>query len=382
MRVVELGPGPVQMTGDMLQRMGAEVISVSAPRNAAARGVGDLQFAQGKTILGLDLKSAAGQQVLHDVCRDADIVIEGFRPGVTARLGASYEMLSRHNQRLVYCSLSGYGQDGPYRDLPGHDLNFLALSGYLDLVRQADGDPAIPLNIVGDFAGGSLHATIGILLALVARGVTGTGQYIDVSYTDATFALVAATPLVAAFVKDRDAAPVPTHGMGLLSGGFPYYGVYRCSDGKLIALGAQEPHFWARLCELLDCPEYLDASYRTGDHTLVPTARHAEVRRGIQTVFETRSAESWFELLSSAGIPCTRVNTFAEALDDQQLRAREMVLPGPGPTQLRIGSPIRLSATPAPADRAVGQHAPQVLIRLGYSQQEIDELIVKGVLDL
>src|SRR5919108_2374408 len=178
----------------MLADMGAEVLKIETPlaapsgEEAARRAAFDF-VNRNKRSIAINLKHTQGQKLLHQLAAEADVVVEGFRPGVMARLGGDYATLSQLNPRLIYCSLSGFGQDGPYRDLPAHDINYLALGGVLNLIGEPDRHPAIPLNIVADYAGASMHGVVGILLALLARQQTGRGQWVDVAYLDTTISL-------------------------------------------------------------------------------------------------------------------------------------------------------------------------------------------------
>ena len=182
------------------------------------------------------------------------MIIEGFRPGVMDRLGAGYQALSATNPRLIYCSLSGFGQDGPYKNYPAHDMNYLSLAGVLNLIGEAGSKkPVIPLNLVADYAGASLHGALGIVLALFARERTGRGQHVDVSYLDTTLSLLAATPNMRFFFSDGVA---PRRGEGFLGGSYPYYAIYETRDAKLLTIGCTEPWLWENFCKAIEHPEY------------------------------------------------------------------------------------------------------------------------------
>ena len=202
---------PAEMPGMMLADMGADVLKIETPGHGEA---GDAQanrraaFAfvnRNKRSMTLNMKAPEGQAIFRTLAKDADVIVEGFRPGVMKRLGADYETIRALNPRIVYCSLSGFGQDGPYRDYPAHDMNYLSLAGVLGLIGEADRKPAIPLNLVADYAGASLHGALGIMLALFGRERTGRGQHVDVSYLDTTLSLLAATPNMRFFFSDGQA---------------------------------------------------------------------------------------------------------------------------------------------------------------------------------
>ena len=240
----------------MLADMGAEVLKIETPLTDASDAGAEqasadarraaFQFVnRNKRSIAINLKHAAGQKILHQLAADADVVVEGFRPGVMARLGGDYATLSHLNPRLIYCSLSGFGQDGPYRDLPAHDINYLSIGGVLNLIGEPERPPAIPLNIIADYAGASMHGVVGILLALLARQQTGRGQWVDVSYLDTTISLLAATPMLRDFFLNGS---VSGRGEGALGGSFPYYTTYETADGKLLSVGCTEPWLWQNFC--------------------------------------------------------------------------------------------------------------------------------------
>src|SRR2546426_685478 len=221
LELTRVGPGAFCTV--MLADMGAEVLKIEPPPSGQLAGSGASPGPQearklatsftnrNKKSLTLNLKDLAGQAVLQDLARGFDVLVEGFRPGVMKRLGGDYETLSKLSPRLIYCSLSGYGQDGPYRDFPAHDLNYLSLAGVANLIGPTEGPPAIPLNIVADYAGASMHGVTGIMFALFARERTGKGQFVDVSYLDTTISLLAATPNVRDYFADD---VIPGRGKG------------------------------------------------------------------------------------------------------------------------------------------------------------------------
>jgi len=191
---------PAEMPGMMLADMGAEVLKIDTPAEEDGDSQRRAAFSyvnRNKRSIALNMKATEGQALFRKLAKDADVIVEGFRPGVMKRLGADYEMLRQDNPRLVYCSLSGFGQNGPYRDHPAHDMNYLSLAGVLNLIGEPDRKPVIPLNLVADYAGASMHGALGIMFALFARERTGKGQLVDVSYLDTSIALLAATPTCA-----------------------------------------------------------------------------------------------------------------------------------------------------------------------------------------
>ncbi|AHV92497.1 CaiB/BaiF CoA transferase family protein [Bordetella holmesii] len=244
-----LAPGPYCTM--LLADLGAEVIVVGGGR----AGNPIATFSRGKHFIKLDLKTEAGQAALQRLCQTADVFVESFRPGVCDRLGAGYETLSQQNPGLVYCSVTGYGQDGPLAQEAGHDISYLALTGVLGAIGPADGPPSVPLNLLADFAAGSFIAALGIVAALFDRTRTGKGQYVDAAMIDGCLSLLAMhwpvwqTPIL------------PARGQGLLAGGAPYYRCYECADGKYVSVGALEPQFFINLWRTLfesEPPDHMD----------------------------------------------------------------------------------------------------------------------------
>ncbi len=261
--LTRLLPGPVCTLH--LADLGAEVIKIEgfehggaddyARRMGLGAAPGEDSFFfrvvnRNKRGMRLDLKQPAGVEVFLRLARDADVVVESFRPGVVDKLGVGYTAVRAINPRIVYCAITGYGQDGPWRDRAGHDLNYIATSGVLDQIGHAEGPPAIPNLQIGDLLGGALTATMGILAAVIGAKATGDGRYVDVSMTDATFAH-AYTGLLSVLARG---ATLP-RGVDDLNGGLPGYGLYRTQDGRYMAVGALEPKFWQVFCTAIDRPD-------------------------------------------------------------------------------------------------------------------------------
>lgn len=244
-----LAPGPYCTM--LLADLGAEVIVVGGGR----AGNPVATFSRGKHFIKLDLKCEEGQAALRRLCENADVFVESFRPGVAERLGAGYDALKAINPRLVYCSLTGYGQDGMLAAAAGHDISYLAVTGILGAVGPKDGPPVAPLNLLADFAAGSFVAALGIVTALFDRSRTGEGQYLDAAMIDGCLSLMAMHWQV------WNTHVLPERGGGLLAGGAPYYRCYACADGRYISLGALEPQFfkvlWTRLLDT-EVPDHMD----------------------------------------------------------------------------------------------------------------------------
>jgi alpha-methylacyl-CoA racemase len=329
-----------------------------------------LALNRGKRSIRLDLKSDAGREVLLRLVREYDVVLESFRPGVMDRLGVGYETLREHNPRLVYCAITGYGQDGPYTARSGHDMNYLGLNGLLGLTGDAGGPPVQPGGQIADLGGGALMAAFGIMAALRERERSGEGQLVDVSMFDGSLSWLA---LVAAkYLAD---GVVPRRGEPELTGGLVCYRPYACSDGW-VTLGALEPKFWQAWCRGVGREDLVERQFeRPGSEA------HAEVER----IFLERSREEWQAFASEHDCCLEPVLDLDEALDSELVRAREMVTrldqPGAASPVSLLGVPVKLSRTPgAPAGPgpALGEHTREVLEGLGYSGEEVGALLESG----
>jgi crotonobetainyl-CoA:carnitine CoA-transferase CaiB-like acyl-CoA transferase len=329
-----------------------------------------LALNRGKRSIRLNLKEDAGREVLLRLVREHDVLLESFRPGVMERLGVGYERLREENPRLVYCAISGYGQDGPYTQRSGHDMNYLGLNGLLGLTGDVDGPPVQPGGQIADLGGGALMAAFGIMAALRERDRSGEGQLVDVSMFDGSLSWLA---LVAAkYLAD---GTVPKRGEPELAGGLICYRPYACRDGW-VTLGALEPKFWQAWCRGVGREDLVEKQFeRPGSEA------HAEVER----IFLERTRDDWRAFASEHDCCLEPVLDLGEALDSELVRAREMVvqLDQPGATSpvSLLGVPVKLSRTPgAPAGPgpALGEHTSEVLASLGYSDEEIATLLESG----
>ena len=369
----------------LLADFGAEVLKVedtgmgdyirwSPPFNEgadeSARSALFLALNRGKRSIRLDLKTEGGREVLLRLVRDHDVVLESFRPGVMERLGVGYERLREENPRLVYCAITGYGQDGPYTGRSGHDMNYLGLNGLLGLSGDAGGPPVQSAGQIADLGGGGLMAAFGILAALRERERSGEGQLVDVSMFDGSLswlALVAARYLA-------DGTP-PGRGDLELAGSLICYRPYACRDGW-VTLGALEPKFWQAWCRGVGREDLVEKQFeRPGSEA------HAEVQR----VFLERTRDEWQAFASEHDCCLEPVLGLDEALDSELVRAREMVVgvdqPGAESDVRLLGVPVKLSRTPgAPAGPgpALGEHTEEVLSAAGYSAEEIAALLESG----
>jgi crotonobetainyl-CoA:carnitine CoA-transferase CaiB-like acyl-CoA transferase len=325
-----------------------------------------LMLNRNKRAVRVDLTRTAGREIFLRLAKVADVVVEGFRPGVVDRLGIGYQQVREINPRVVYCSISGYGQSGPDRLRAGHDINYLACAGVGDQIGISGGPPAIPNLQAGDLLGGSLTSVMGILAGLVDAQARGTGRYVDVAMTDS---LMAHSVLaLSAMTASGRTAP---RGEDMLSGGLPCYNYYRTGDGRYLAVGALEAKFWERLCDVLERPDLKPRHLVHGE-----AARR--VRDELQTIFGGQSAKHWMRVFHDVDCCVTLVLTLEEATASGQAREREMVVetecPGIGKF-VEFAPPLKMSdfdfEWDAPGSRA-GTRTEEILGAAGYSAGEID----------
>ncbi len=311
-----VGPGP--RCTRILADYGAKVVKIGAPRaglqiEPAAWAYGG---GRGWTHTRIDLKSSDGRDEFLALARSADVVLESYRPGVVARLGIDYDAVRAVNPRIVYCSTSGYGQNGPASKWAGHDINYLAMGGYLAMSgRRSDGGPALPGATIADAAAGGMHAALSILAALLRRATTGTGAFLDVAVADGVLSLMS-------LAIDQHAATgaVMAPGGDLLTGRYACYDVYRARDEKWLAVGAIEPQFWANLCRALGCEQW--TAHQTDD------AVQADVRADLCAAFATRDRDDWVAALAPADTCVAPVYEVAEVLRDPHFVARHTFVDG------------------------------------------------------
>ena len=375
-------PGPFATL--LLADMGAEVLRVESPTRpdmvrllppsednvSAVHGY----INRSKRSLALDLKTPEGREVVHRLVKDYDIVVEQFRPGVMDKLGVGYETLKAINPGLIYCSITGYGQDGPYRDRAGHDLNYLSIAGMTSYNGRRDSGPAPMAFQVADVAGGSCHAVMGLLAAVIHRQNTGEGQQLDISMTDAAFSLhgLAAPP---ALVAGEDPALEAT----TLNGG-SFYDCYRTRDGRYLSVAGLEPQFFSQFCAALGQPD-LAAKGLSRDPADV-----AEVKAIIAEAIGAQDYDHWCRLFADLDCCVEPVLSFSEAARHPQLQARGMVVEVPrhdGGRQRQVASPFKFSATPVGyrfSGARLGQHREEVLREQGFADDDIARLRDAGAL--
>lgn len=386
--LTKLAPGPhcTMILGDL----GADIIKVEEPGPPSGRraeqagaagkvprpstGIGPFNaLGRNKRSIGLNLKSGPGREVFLRLAQRADVVVEEFRPGVAKRLGIDYETLSARNPRLVYCAVTGFGQTGPYHNYVGHDLNYIAQAGALSMIGRKDQPPTIPQNLLADYAGGGLHAAIGVLAALLARHQTGRGQYVDIAMLDGTMLLIAQ-----AISNHFGKGWIPRRGATTLDGSAPWYNLYLTKDDKYITIGSVEPWFYANLCRALGAEEYLQDEYNS--------ARYDEIKARFTEIFRTKTRDEWFEVLTKADICVGRMLTLDELEHDPQIRARNMVVEVEAPTGEKIrqvGISVKLSDTPGSIRSLapkLGQHTDEIMADLGYGERDIERWRAEGAI--
>jgi crotonobetainyl-CoA:carnitine CoA-transferase CaiB-like acyl-CoA transferase len=336
-----------------------------------------LSLNRNKRSIRIDLKSDGGREALLRLVREYDVVLESFRPGVLDRLGVGYERMREENPGIVYCAISGYGQDGPKRDASGHDMNYLGLIGLLGLTGERGGEPVQAAGQIADLGGGAMMAAFGILAALRERDGSvdspgsGEGQMVDVSMADGALSWLAM--VAGAYFADGS---VPRRGELPLAGSLVCYRPYECADGW-VSLGALEPKFWQAWCRGVGRDELIAAQFeRPGSDA------HAKV----QEIFRSRTRAEWEHFASQHDCCLEPVLELDEALDSELVRAREMVVeidqPGAEQTVRQLGIPVKLTRTPGEHARlpgpALGEHTEAVLLAAGYSAAEVAELLSSG----
>jgi crotonobetainyl-CoA:carnitine CoA-transferase CaiB-like acyl-CoA transferase len=321
-----------------LANFGAEVVKIEEPERGDygrwiapyldGEGAVFHMVNRGKKSVALDLKSESGREAFLKLARTADVVVESFRPGAMQRLGLGYDTLHARNERLIYVSITGYGQEGPWAAMAGHDINYLALGGALEGNGARGGPPAVPGIQIADLAGGAMQAVTGVLLALAARAKTGRGQAVDVSMVDGVAWLL---PVALAF--HAATGELPARGDGVLTGRYACYRVYEAADGRSIAVGALEPKFWQALCRALGCERFIADQFAEGP-------RREEIATELARIFRMRTAEEWFERLRPADACVTPVRNAAEVAAQCGLgRGDSVVVPKLSDTAGQLGGP-------------------------------------------
>jgi crotonobetainyl-CoA:carnitine CoA-transferase CaiB-like acyl-CoA transferase len=369
MTVLDIGTlTPGKFCTSILADMGASVLRIERPSGKGGKiSHEDLALNRGKRSITLDLRTEAGREVVLRLARRCDAIIESYRPGVAKRLGIDYPSLHEHNQRLVYCSLSGFGQTGPMAHLAGFDLQFVARSGLLSAITGGKKAPSVPGAYLSDAVSG-LTAALAICAAMVGARQTSEGYYVDLAMLDSIFAMLAVSHGVLAEAEAGDGDAYDS----------PFYAIYETKDGRHLALGAIRAESSRALCRELGRSELAEAGFDTPE-------KHAALTAFLREAFKSAPASEWMSRLTALDIEAALTNSPREAVADPQLVARAMVprefAPEIGHFR-RIATPVRFStqpAEPSPAPR-IGQHSEEVLLELGYSAADISLLREQGVI--
>jgi crotonobetainyl-CoA:carnitine CoA-transferase CaiB-like acyl-CoA transferase len=366
-----------------LADLGADVVKIEEPGSGdyirwmppTAGGVstGHVALNRNKRSVTLNLKEPPGRDVFLRLVSSFDVLVESFRPGVMDRLGVGWRACRDANPRLIYCAITGFGQEGPLAAVAGHDINYIGYAGALAMTGTSDGPPVIPGLQIGDLGGGGMSAVISILAALHRRAETGSGDFCDVSMTDGVvswLSIHAAAYLGAGVSADR--------GRGPLSGGWPCYRVYPAADGY-ITVGALEPQFWSRLCEAIGRNDLAGDAFATGE-------RRDEVIAELESIFSTKRRAEWLAFFAGADVCVGPVNELGEALADDAIVARGLVVDHrvlEDGFAKAVATPVRLAGAPADVGRLpppdLGEHTTEVLGEIGLTSEDVDALRGAGV---
>lgn len=364
-------PGPFCTM--LLADMGAEVIKVENPQGGDSfrtrvplkknEGTAFLMLNRNKKSVVVDLKAQRGRDFFMKLAATADIVFEQYKPGTAKKLGIDYESVKAHNPAVIYCSLTGYGQEGPYAAMPGHDINYLSLAGVLDTIGSADSAPSLPGIQIADLGGGAQWSLIALLLALRQRDKTGAGCYLDISMTRCLI------PWMSLYLSQYAAdGTVPQRGTTKAGGHYACYRIYETSDGRFVSMGAAEPKFWARFCELIERPDLIADQYAEGE-------RRQQIIDAVADTFASKPQQYWCDLLFNENVCFTPVRSFDEVMDDAGLVGDGLVSTYDHPAEgevLNLGFPIEMGVDietrPAPG---YGADTAACLKEVGVSDEDI-----------
>ncbi len=371
--------GPAARATRILADYGMKVIKVAPVSAASGKQIAPIYHAysggRGSQRIRVNIKEEAGKKVIYQLAKNSDAIIESYRPGVAKRLGIGYEDLREKNSSLIYCSTSGYGQDGPYSQWAGHDINYLALGGYLAASgTDSEGLPALAGATIADSAGGGMHAAIAIIAALVQRLKSGEGAYLDVSATDGVL------NLMSLFIDQYTATGEETKpGNSVLTGQYAWYRVYGTAGGGAVSVGAIEPHFFKNLCRLLDLEKYADSQY--------DEAAQEQMKADFQARFISKDRDYWVETLSGNDTCVAPVLSVAEVSSDQHLQARDSFnqVSYPGVKDFTQLAPIfaGMEKTQTGVSLQDGNitNTDSVLEGAGFSEADIEQLRNDGVVE-
>ena len=378
LKVVEIAAiGPAPFACMLLADLGADVIRVDRPGGGAMQSTGHPAdvLQRGRRSIAVNLKHKEGAELVLNLIERADVLTEGFRPGVMEKLGLGPEPCLARNPRLIYARMTGWGQTGPLAHAAGHDINYIALTGALAAIGREEGGPAPPLNLLGDFGGGSLYLVMGILAALYERATSGRGQVIDAAITDGTISLMAAIQGFAGIgMWDGEQRRA-----NMLDGGAHYYDTYECADGKWVAIGAIEPQFYRELASMLELPELLNADGSAPFDAQFDKSKWRELKPKIARRIREKTRDEWREIMEGGDACFAPVLSMAEAPQHPHNRARESfaevdgcVQAAPAPRFSRTPAALRRPPVPPGADTAA------ILDELGLDAAAIERLKAEG----
>lgn len=363
-------PGPY--CTQVLADFGADVIKIEEPHlgdymrweSEKIDDAGGAMFHslnRNKRSITLDLKSEQDKNIFKELVKTADIILESFRPGVMERLGLSYDVLNEINERLIYCAITGFGQTGPYKNMPGHDVNYLSYAGIMELQGEGTGKPILSSIQIADIAGGAQQAINGILLALFERTVSNKGQFIDISMVDGSMSLLQTT--LSEYLVSGE---VPKRGDPYLSGGLACYGVYRTKDDRHLSVGALEMKFWRPFCQVIGEEAFIQ-------QLNAPSEIQEKMRIQIQAIFLERTLSEWMQAFQDVNTCVSPILTFDEVVENPQIKARDMIIDVAHDhgSMKQIGIPIKLSRTPGSIRTSapkLGEHNEEIIRNLRVSQ--------------
>jgi len=373
-RVIDMAPlGPGPHCAQILADLGAEVVRIDRPDEAEGPRAGriirlpdDAAIRRDARSIGLNLKTEGGREVFAKLVATADVLIEGFRPGVVKRLGVEYQAVRGIKPDIVYASLTGYGQDGPYAGYAGHDINYQAITGILSMTGRAGEPPVIAGNAIADNAGGGMNAVIGILAALFARQRSGAGRYVDMAMVDGLMTMMFLT------VDDYlTTGVVPSRGETLLTGRYPCYNVYETKDSKYLSVGAIEPWLYENLCRCLGREDFIDHQYAEGE-------KRDDIFAAFREIFRTKTRDEWTAELMPAETCVAPVLAVDEVARNEHLLHRGLIVEreaANGSRRREVGAMVKLSETPAEVRRSRSDGDGRGVLReLGYDDAAIEAL--------
>lgn len=379
--LTRLLPGPLgsQMLGDL----GAEVIKIEDPKapdysrffppHKGSLSLMYLAVNRSKKCISIDLKSEEGRAIFYDLAASADIVLDSFRPGVLQKMGLDYETVKKINPKIIYVSITGYGNNGPYMNKAGHDLNYIGYAGLLGLTGTKAA-PVMPAPQIADIAGGSYPMVIACLSAIIARNTTGVGQFVDVAMTDASIPLISFL-----LFEQMNTGKTFYREEPMLSGGMANYNIYECKDGGFMAMGALEPKFWQEFCIAIGKLEWIPR--------MLPDPKMvAELKQDLEALFLTKTKEEWADFSSNYDFCLTPILDLDEVSQDKHLIARNMFLEMEHADYGKIktiNQPLQFGGTPTAPNippALMGEHTNEILSSIGYSEEKLEGLKKKGII--